>query len=544
MSVADVAGARVAYDDKRWRAAHAAFAEREFELEPHDLERFARTALLIGDEAEYIDGLAIAARAFEAEGNLARAAECACYAAMNLAFRGEFGPSSAWSARAYEWLEHVEGDCAARALALGGEAIRLTNSGHPDQGLPLFEQAHRIARRCGDRDAMAMTALGAGRSLVESGRLAAGLARLDEVMLAVINDDLNPIVTGIAYCGVIECCHDNYEARRADEWTRALSRWCDSQPDLVPFKGQCLVHRAQIMQMRGNWPDAMEQVGVAEVQLSGPRPHPALGSVHFERAELYRLRGDFKRAEASYDVAASFGHETQPGLALMRLEQGRIDQARAGLNRALTEIIGPNRARLLSAAVEVDLAAHDHVRADEHATELRARADELDSTLLDAMACTARGSVLLSSGEPLKALPDLRRAWGVWQDLDAPYPAARVRVLVGQACRELGDVDAARMELDAARAVFDRLGAHPDLQRLARIGGATTMDQPGGLTDREVQVLRQVASGKTNRAIATELFLSEKTVARHVANIFTKLGISSRAAATAWAYEHDLMDRA
>jgi DNA-binding CsgD family transcriptional regulator len=539
--MADLAQARAAYDEKRWRAAHTAFAEHELELEPEDLERFARTALLIGDDAEYIDRLASAARAFEAHGDLARAAECACYAALNLSFRGEWGPSSAWSTRAREWLAHVDGDCAARALALGSEAIRLTISGHPDQGVTTFEQAHRIARGCGDWDAIAMTAMGAAQSLVKAGRLAEGLTRLDEVMWAVLNEQLNPIVTGIAYCGVIECCHENYDARRADEWTRALTRWCDSQPDLVPFRGQCLVHRVQIMQLRGNWPDAMEEVAFAEKQLSGPRPHPALGAAHFERAELYRLRGDFKRAEASYDVAASFGHETQPGLALMRLEQGRIDQARAGINRALAENLGPNRPHILAAAVEIDLAAHDLVGAADHSRQLRARADELDSTLLDAMACTASGSVLLGSGEARNALPALRRAWEIWQDLAAPYPAARVRMRVGEACRELGDVDAARMELDAARAVLARLGAQPDLQRLARIGGATTMDLPGGLTEREVQVLREVAAGKTNKGISQGLFLSEKTVARHVANIFTKLGVSSRSAATAWAYEHDLV---
>jgi ATP/maltotriose-dependent transcriptional regulator MalT len=344
---------------------------------------------------------------------------------------------------------------------------------------------------------------------------------------------------------VIGACSQAFDPKRAGEWTRALSRWCEEQPDLVPFRGQCLVHRAQIMQLRGFWPDAMEQIDEACTQLSAPPGHPAVGAAYYEQAELYRLRGDLGQAERSYVLAAEFGQETQPGLALLRLVQGRVDAARAGISRALAEI--PNgllRAPLLAAEVEIAIAAADLDAAESASTELSSIAPAHDSVLLTAMATRAAGAVLLARGAWAEALPVLRRSWNAWQDVDAPYFAARVRVLVGQACRDSGDLDATRMELDAARAVFDRLGAEPDLKALRDVSGiSTTERQPGGLTAREIEVLQLVASGKTNRTIATELFLSGKTVARHVANIFTKLNVSSRAAATAYAYEHDLMDR-
>jgi DNA-binding CsgD family transcriptional regulator len=312
----------------------------------------------------------------------------------------------------------------------------------------------------------------------------------------------------------------------------------------VPYRGQCLVHRAQIMQLRGHWPDAMEQISRACERLSQPPVHPAVGAAHYEQAELRRLRGEFALAEAAYELASSFGHEVQPGLALLRLAQGRPDQARSGIDRALKEAAGGvSRPRLLAAAVEADLAVDDLEAARAHAEELATFAAGRDSLLLTAMSAQAGGSVLLAAGRPADALPLLRRAWNAWHAVDAPYCAARVRVLVGRACTEMADADAARMEFEAARSIFEQLGAHADLQQLRAWSGAVTAvtATPAGLTQREIEVLRQVASGKTNRAVAIDLFLSEKTVARHISNIFAKLGVSSRSAATAYAYEHDLV---
>jgi DNA-binding CsgD family transcriptional regulator len=545
--VDELATARKAYAGNDWRQAREAYAiaAARAVLEPDDLEQFARTALLTGNDEMYVDGLAQASRAWADHGNLLRAAECACYAAMNLIFRGEGGPAGGWLARAQELLSDDDTDCAAKVLLRGMHAVPFLQAGDGHAAYPLFSEALAIANRCGDPSSAAMAAIGLGQSLVAMGRAAEGMARLDDMMLSVIAGDVNPIVSGIAYCAVIGACQEAFDPKRAGEWTRALSRWCDAQPDLVPFRGQCLVHRAQIMQLRGFWPDAMEQIDEACTQLSVPPGHPAVGAAYYEQAELHRLRGDLGQAERSYVLAGEYGKETQPGFALLRLTQGRLDTARAGITRALAETpAGPSRAFLLAAAVDIGIAAADLDAAQSAAVELTGIADAVDSELLTALTAHATGAVLLARGDPAGALPVLRRSWNAWQDVDAPYFAARVRVLVGRACRDLGDLDAARMELDAARAVFDRLGAEPDLQALREVGGDPTRQrQPGGLTAREIQVLQLVASGKTNRTIAVELFLSEKTVARHVANIFTKLRVSSRSAATAYAYEHDLMER-
>ncbi|HEV2928057.1 MAG TPA: LuxR C-terminal-related transcriptional regulator, partial [Propionibacteriaceae bacterium] len=328
----------------------------------------------------------------------------------------------------------------------------------------------------------------------------------------------------------------------AKEWTTALNHWCDAQPDLVPFRGQCLVHRAQIMQLHGAWADALEELRHA-LERFAAAGHPAVGDALYEQAEVHRFRGDFDTAEQAYRQAAEFGRDAQPGLALLRLAQGQVDRASAGIRRALDETGAPSRRpRLLSAAVEIALASKEVEAARSAVDELIELAAERDVVLLNAMAAQAGAVVLLAEGDARAALSAARRAWSSWQELDAPYEAARARVVVGMACRSLGDEDAARMEFDAARHMFELLSAGPDATRVeALTGRAPSRGGGSGLTAREVEVLQQVATGRTNRAIAAELFLSDKTVARHVSNIFMKLGVSSRAAATAHAYEHDLV---
>nr|MDQ4008067.1 response regulator transcription factor [Actinomycetota bacterium] len=309
---------------------------------------------------------------------------------------------------------------------------------------------------------------------------------------------------------------------------------------LVPFRGQCLVHRAQILALNGAWQEAMTEVRLACRRLSVPPGQPAAGAALYEQAELHRLRGELTDAEDAYRRAGACGHETQPGLALLRLVQGRADTAWAGIRRALEEPRPAwDRPRLLAAAAEVALARRDAPAARAASEELDKIAEQHDTDLLHAMAAQTSGSVLLAEGDQRAALNRLRLAWRLWQDLDAPYECARVRLLQGRCCQGLGDLDAAQMELQAAAEVFRALGAAPDLAGLETRGVFPTDGQ--SLTPREVQVLRTVATGKTNRAIAEDLFLSEKTVARHLSNIFTKLDVSSRAAATAYAYEHDLL---
>ena len=358
-------------------------------------------------------------------------------------------------------------------------------------------------------------------------------------MVAVTTGELSPIPTGLVYCGVILACQEVYELSRAREWTAALTRWCADQPDLVAFTGRCLVHRAEIMQLDGAWPDALEEARKASARFALQR-NPAAGVASYRQAEVLRLQGDFAAAEEAYRDASRNGWEPQPGLAQLRLAQGNLEAAVAAIRRATNETTAPlKRGALLPAHVEIDLAVGDVEEARAACRELEDLADTFDSAMLSALAAHSRGAVQLGEGDARAALVSLRRAARLWQELDAPYETARARALIGSACRALGDDDAADLELEAARGSFRELGAAPDLAHLDS-QTVSTLDSHG-LTPRELEVLRLVAAGKSNREIAAELVISEHTVARHVQNIFAKLRVSSRTAAGAFAFEHDLV---
>jgi DNA-binding CsgD family transcriptional regulator len=530
---------RLAFDDKRWADATDEFlaADREAALDVDDVERLAVAAYLCGRDTESTDAWARAHTSCLDEGDPVRAASCAMWLALGLLLRGEQAPASGWLARA----EHlVEGHpvCAVHGWVLVPMGLQHLDD-DPPAAQAVFARVADIGRRCDDADVTTLGTLGTGQALIAMGQEPAGLLLLDEVMVAVTAGELSPIVAGLVYCAVIETCQFAFDVRRAHEWTAALTRWCDSQPGLVLYRGQCLVHRAELLRLHGEWPDALGETRRACQQLAGPPAHPAVAAAWYQQAELLRLRGELAAAEDAFRRASDAGRDPQPGLARLRVDQGRTGAAAAAIRRALEEHTDRfARSQLLGAAAEILLAGGDVESARVVAAELAAMAAGNPVPALRALAAHATGEVQLADGNPSAALAEGRQAWRLWRDLEAPYEAARARVLVGNACRQLGDEEGAALEWDAARRAFHQLGARPDL---ARLGDATDGQPQHGLSGRELEVLGHVAQGKTNRSIGSDLGISEKTVARHVSNIFAKIGVSSRTAATAYAYENDLV---
>ena len=509
-------------------------------LDADELELAVTTAYLGGRVVEAMAALQRAEQAFARQGDHRRAARSAFWLGFMLLGRGELAQGSGWLARSRRLLEHEPPDCPEQGYLLIPAAMEQLQAGDHAAAQVTAARSAGIGRRAGEADLVALAQFLQGAAAVTGGDVPGGLAMLDEAMVAAVAGELTPPVTGTIYCGVIEVCQQVAELRRAREWTAALSAWCDSQPGLVTFTGQCLVHQAEILRLGGAWPEAVEAARRAAERLAEASDDLAIGAASYQQAEAHRVLGQLQAAEEAYQLASRWGREPQPGLALLRLAQGRTEAAAAAIRRVLGETGDRlERARLLPAAVEILLATGDLGAAREAAAELAGVADGYRTLALLATADHARGAVLLADGDAAGAVAALRGAWRAWRELEAPYEAARARLLIGLACRELGDEDAAAMELDGARTVLAGLGAGPDLDRLDRLAGAASAT--GGLTGRELEVLRLVAAGETNHAIASRLHLADKTVHRHVSNIYAKLGVSSRAGATAYAYQHHLV---
>jgi DNA-binding CsgD family transcriptional regulator len=509
-------------------------------MDPFQLLESAKDSLLLGKEREGLEMLARAQQSFLSLGKTRTAALCAFWLGFVALLGGEVAQGNGWLARAERLLDG-DSECVERGYLFLPIGYRQVHEDEPVKAYDAFGRAGAIGRQFGDSDLVALALQGQGRALIRQGEIARGVALLDEAMVAVTAGEVSALTAGGVYCSVLDACGEIFDLRRAQEWTSALERWCASQPDMVPYRGQCKVRRAEILQLHGAWEQAMAEAREACERFSHP-PRVEAGSAFYRLAELHRMRGEFDAAEKAYREAGRWQRISQPGMALLRLAQGRIEAANSSIRRIAEEVRDlSQRTRVLDAYIEIALAAKDVSAARAAAEELHEIARKFNAPLVHAIAARASGAVLLAERDAKGAMAESRRAWTLWCELDAPYEAARTRVLMAGACKELDDCDAAKLELELAREVFQRLGAAPELARIDSFLFQKGSSAKTILTEREVQVVRLIASGKTNRAIAVKLGISEKTVARHISNIFTKLGISSRSAATAFAYQHELV---
>lgn len=538
--------ARDAYARQDWPRARELFlaARPTGDLSADDLFALSDAAWWMGHRDERARTLEEVYKGYVAAGRPRQAAMAAIALAVDLALQGDDSAGSGWMSRAQRLVrddpdapEHGYLICLLEVEPMVEGAAPLDER----NAAALLASARRVqdlGRRHGDPDLVALGLLGEGRALVRRGRVTEGMALLDEAMLAILSGDMSPQWVGHVYCNLMTVAHELADLRRAMTWTEAATRWLESLPAAVLFTGICRVHRSQIHQVKGAWDRAEREAARVCVDLLHIQPATA-AEAHYQVGEIRRLRGDLAGAEESYQQAHRLGRDPQPGLALLRLAQGRIDAATASIRAALVaEARALARARLCAAQVEIAVAGGEVVTAGKACEELEDIAGTYASSGLEVMARHARGAILLADGHPAEALPVLRDACQRWHDVEAPYDCARIRLLLARAYDALGDPEAAALERDVAGELFARLGAARDAEATAGRRARTPL--PDGLTPREAEVLTLVAAGKTNRDIAGDLVISEKTVARHLSNIFTKLGLGSRTAAAAYAFEHGL----
>jgi len=540
---AALARAREAIREKAWSTAFAEFTEagRQASLDPGDLELLSVAAHLTGKDAESGEALARAHQGYLARGETRRAARCAGWLSFVAQLRGDRAQASGWLSRARRLLE-TEGDCVEKGYLLLPVGMASAQQRDLDAAHAAFVEAATIGQRFADRDLASLALQGQGRVLVRRGEIPRGVALLDEAMVAVMANEVSPIVAGGIYCSVLDACGEIFDLRRAQEWTAALEQWCSSQPDMVPYRGHCLIRRAEIMQLRGAWPDALLEARCACERLSQPVPKPAVGAAFYRKAEMHRLLGELEEAEEAYRAAAQWERVPRPGLALLRLARGEVKAAQSEIRHVVDVTVEPGKkAEALAAQAEITLAAQDLATARSAADDLSKIATKIGAEFLLAVAACTQGAVLLAEGDAPVAVASLRQALATFRHLEAPYEVALVQVCLARAYRTQGIDESALHELQAAREAFRKLGAATDLAHIEELVDFPATSPAGPLTQREIEVVKLVASGITNREIANKLNISEKTVARHLNNIFNKLDLSSRAAATAYAYQHGLL---
>lgn len=547
--VDDLVRAREDYERGEWTAALDLWSGADANLVgPAELSDAATAAFLLARREESQELMQACFHRYEEYGDAAGAARAAFQLAMTYAVGGDFALSAGWTARAQRVLEPLD-----EPVVESGYAAFLQMFGHFSaarwaEAAEAAARAAAVGRTFADSDLLAIATCAQGRITIYGGRVTEGVALLDESMVSVLAGETSVLISGHVYCNAIEGVQEIGDLGRVAEWTRALHHWCTRQPELVAFTGQCALHRAQVMRLRGAWPEALDELDRSISRYRELGATGAIGLAATERGDLLRLLGEYDAAAASYELASGHGHDPQPGLAQLWAARGGLTAAVAAVRRALGEATEQvRRLAILPGAVEVLVAAGEQDAAAEAAAELDELARRFGSSALLAKAGFAAAAVELARDDAAGALPYLRNAGRLWAQLGATFEVARAGVLTARALALLGDADSARRELDAACAAFTSLGAGPALAEAARAFGADGMPAgqsaglPGGLTAREAEVLQLVATGRSNAQIAAQLVLSEKTVARHLSNIFGKLGVGSRTAAAAYAFEHGLL---
>ncbi len=530
--------ARDAYERRDWVLALDRLRGAG-DLAPEDTMALATSAYLLGNVDEAVRALQGGYQDRIRSGDSLGAARFASWLGLLLNVRGESAVGGGWVARAQRLLEAETEDVVERGYLLAHEFFQHLARGDLARAAETAARVLETGRRFNEHDLIAQGLMMQGRMMIYSGRVPEGVALLDEAMVGLSAGEVSPIIAGMAYCSLIEACQELSDFSRAASWTSALTRWCDAQPGLVPYTGQCSLHRGQIMRLRGAYDEALAEFAQAQRRYEKEGTAAPAGMALTEQGDVLRIRGKLDEAEAAYRQAAELGHEPQPGLALAWLARGRTSAAISAVRRLLAEAHDPvHRSWMLPAAVEVLVSARLLDEARQNSDELTGIASAFGNSALRAMAAYAAANVELASGELEDSLSHARGSHRLWSDIGAPYEAARARMLVARAMRELGDEDSATTELAVARRAFTEVGAAPAAHEVDRLLGRA---RPGGLTEREVEVLRLVAEGSSNPDIARALVLSQKTVERHLSNIFIKLDVPSRTAAAAYAHDHGLM---